>query len=144
MYFQRKKMKRYIFSLCIAQMTFSTAVYAVDCNTPPGGTDLVSAQANYRCAENDRIAADANLNRVYKRLIGMLKDSPEPETMPKTQLVAAQRAWLAFRDAECDFRTSLNGGARQWLLVNQSQCMTELTVQRTKMLQGYLDQAQDR
>ena len=136
-------MKRCILGLAVAPMAFSAAVFAVDCNNPPGGTDLTSAQANYQCAEKDRIAADAKLNRVYKRLTGFLKDNAEQETMPKTQIVAAQRAWLEFRDAECDFRTSLNGGAHQWLIVNHSQCLTELTVQRTKVLQGYLEQAQD-
>ena len=136
-------MKCKILGVLIASMACSTAVFAVDCNNPPGGTGLASAQANYLCAEKDRIAADAKLNQVYRTLIGVLKDNAEQETMPKTEIVAAQRAWLAFRDAECDFRTSLNGGAHQWLIVNHSQCLTELTVQRTAALQRYLEQAQD-
>ncbi len=137
-------MKRYIFCFLIAPLAFSTGVFAADCNNPPGGTDLASAQANYQCAEKSRIAADAKLNQIYKRLVGTLKDNAEQETMPRTQIVAAQRAWLAFRDAECDFRTILNGGAHQWLIVNHSECLTELTVRRTSVLQEYLQQAQDR
>jgi uncharacterized protein YecT (DUF1311 family) len=136
-------MKFNLLCLMVASIACSTDAFAVDCNNPPGGTDLASAQTNYQCAEKDRVAADAKLNQVYKKLTGLLKDDPEQETTPKSQVVAAQRAWVAFRDAECDFRTSLNGGARQWLIVNHSQCLTELTTERTKVLQGYLDQAQD-
>ncbi|WP_157636712.1 lysozyme inhibitor LprI family protein, partial [Burkholderia ubonensis] len=51
--------------------------------------------------------------------------------------------WVAFRDAECDFRTSVSGGAHQWLIVNRAQCLAELTEQRTKVLDDYLKRAQD-
>lgn len=136
-------MKLRSFCFTVASMTFSMGAFAFDCNNPPGGTDLASAQANYQCSEKDRITEDAKLNQVYKKLVGMLKDDPDKETMPKSQIVAAQRAWVAFRDAECDFRTSLNGGVHQWLMVNHSQCLAEVTSQRTKVLQGYLEQAHD-
>ncbi len=137
-------MKRYIYYLLIAPMVLSTAVFADDCNNPPGGTDLATAQASYQCAEESRIAADAKLNLAYKTLVGTLKDNAEQGVIQKTQIMAAQRAWLAFRDAECDFRISLNGGAHQWLAVNHSECLTELTVQRTSILQQYLQQARER
>jgi uncharacterized protein YecT (DUF1311 family) len=136
-------MKPHFLCFAAVSMAFSARVFAVDCNNPTGGIDLEAAQANYECSEKARISADAKLNQVYRELMGSLRDSPEQETMPKKQIVAAQRAWVAFRDAECDFRTSLNGGAHQWLIVNHSQCLAELTVERTKVLQGYVEQAQD-
>jgi len=122
--------------------TFSVSAFAVDCNNPPGGIDAESAQINYRCAEKDRQSADLKLNQTYRKLVSVLKDDPDSGLIPKTQIVSAQRAWVAFRDAECDLRTSVNGGARQWLIVNHSQCLTELTEQRTKTLQDYLKQVQ--
>ncbi|WP_198386997.1 lysozyme inhibitor LprI family protein [Burkholderia ubonensis] len=70
----------------------------------------------------------------------MLDDSG---LIPRTQIVSAQRTWVAFRDAECDFRTSVSGGAHQWLIVNHAQCLAELTEQRTKVLDDYLKRAQD-
>ncbi|MCA8023116.1 lysozyme inhibitor LprI family protein [Burkholderia metallica] len=124
-------------------LVFSMNAFAVDCNNPPGGIDAESAQINYQCAEKDRHSADLKLNQAYKKLVSVLKDDPDSGLIPKTQIVYAQRAWVAFRDAECDLRTSVSGGARQWLIVNHSQCLTELTEQRTKTLQDYLKQVQD-
>ncbi|WP_232453945.1 lysozyme inhibitor LprI family protein, partial [Burkholderia ubonensis] len=79
----------------------------------------------------------------YKKLLGALKDDPDSGLIPRTQIVSAQRTWVAFRDAECDFRTSASGGAHQWLIVNHAQCLAELTEQRTKVLEDYLKRAQD-
>lgn len=133
------KFNRYI---VIALSCVSFNSFALDCNNPPGGTDLASAQANFQCAEKARVAADKELNDTYKKLLGSVKDNAETENFSRTQVVAAQRAWVVFRDAECEFRTSLNGGAHQWLVVNRSQCIGELTVERTKKLQSYLEQAE--
>ncbi|WP_080431770.1 lysozyme inhibitor LprI family protein [Burkholderia ubonensis] len=139
-----EEVMKFFFSLCAMMMlTLCGNAFAIDCNNPPGGTDLESAQVNYQCSEKDRRAADLKLNQTYKKLLSSLKDDPDNGVIPKTQIISAQRTWVAFRDAECDFRTSLNGGARQWLMVNHSQCLTELTEQRTKALQDYLKQALD-
>ena len=48
-----------------------------------------------RCADLDAKEADADLNRVYQELLTKLKN--DDNAMRK--LRAAQRAWLAFRDA---------------------------------------------
>lgn len=133
------KFNRY---LVLALSCVSLNAFALDCNNPPGGTDLASAQGNFQCAEKARVAADKVLNDTYKKLLGSLKDDSEKENFSRTQIVSAQRAWVAFRDAECEFRTSLSGGAHQWLVVNRSQCIAELTADRTKALQSYLEQAQ--
>ncbi|WP_080404843.1 lysozyme inhibitor LprI family protein [Burkholderia ubonensis] len=93
--------------------------------------------------ERDRRAADSKLNQAYKKLLGALKDDPDSGLIPRTQIESAQRTRVAFRDAECDFRTSVSGGAHQWLVVNHVQCLAELTEQRTKVLDDYLKRAQD-
>lgn len=128
--------------LVLTSSVVSFNAFAIDCNNPPEGTDLESAQANFQCAEKARVASDKRLNDTYKKLLGHLKDDAEKENFSRTQIVVSQRAWVAFRNAECDFRTSLNGGAHQWLAVNLSQCLTDLTDQRVKALQAYLEQAQ--
>ncbi|MGU7772330.1 lysozyme inhibitor LprI family protein [Burkholderia sp. MR1-5-21] len=137
-------MKPLVFFGAVASLVFAADAFAVDCDNPPGGTDFASAKANYQCAETERHAADVRLNQVYKKLLNAVKDDSDSGTIPKTQIVSAQRTWIAFRDAECDFRNSLSGGARQWLMVNHSQCLAELTEQRTKVLEEYLKQALDR
>ncbi|AXF19459.1 urease-associated protein [Burkholderia pyrrocinia] len=136
-------MRYFLFVGAVISLVVSAKAFAIDCGNPPGGVDLESAQANYQCAEKSRRAADSILNQTYKKLLNTLKDDPDSGLIPKTQIISAQRAWVAFRDAECDFRTSVNGGARQWLTVNHAQCLTELTEQRTKVLQDYLKQVMD-
>jgi uncharacterized protein YecT (DUF1311 family) len=52
--------------------------------------------------------ADAALNAAYKEIIRPLKGDAATTQL----LVAAQKAWIAYRDAECDFSSSANiGGA---------------------------------
>ncbi|WGS49126.1 lysozyme inhibitor LprI family protein [Paraburkholderia sp. D15] len=128
--------------LAIALSCISTSSFAADCNNPPGGIDLVSAQGNLLCAENARISADKELNDTYKALLSNLEDKPENENFSRSQIVTAERAWVVFRDAECDFRTSSNGGADQWQVVNRSQCIGQLTGERAKTLRQYLEQSQ--
>ncbi len=53
-----------------------------------------------RCASQDVGAADAELNAVYQRLQSLY--AGEPEFLEKLKL--AQRAWIAFRDAELEAR----------------------------------------
>jgi uncharacterized protein YecT (DUF1311 family) len=131
-------------SLLLAALVFfglSGNVFAVDCSNPPGGIGLDSAEANLKCAEIDWKNSDAKLNEIYKKLSAKVKDVPDEENFSKTQLVAAQRAWVAFRDAECELQASLDGGAHQWIIVNQTNCLADLTEERTLILSKYLDQA---
>ena len=51
-----------------------------------------------RCAGADASAADAELNTVYQRLLSSLKG----DEVAIGKLRAAQRAWVAFRDAQLD------------------------------------------
>ena len=71
--------------------------------------------------------ADAKLNTAYQRLVKGL------DSTPKARLIKAQRAWIAFRDAEASFRASeFIGGtaepAAYWTY------LTDLTVRRTNDL----------
>ena len=50
-----------------------------------------------REAEASFTKADAELNRVYAKVIATLDDEG------RAKLKAAQRAWVAFRDAQADF-----------------------------------------
>jgi uncharacterized protein YecT (DUF1311 family) len=132
-------MKHFIF--IAALFIWSSNAFAVDCNNPPGGIGLDSAQENLHCAETAQAENDNELNNKYKKLLRILKNYPEKENFSRTQIVVAQRAWVAFQNAECDFETSLNGGAHQWLIVNQTQCLSQLTAERVKVLEKYLQQA---
>src|SRR5277367_2920950 len=57
-------------------------------------TAMAQSEMN-RCADLDARQADADLNRVYQELLSKLKNDDNATK----KLRAAQRAWLAFRDA---------------------------------------------
>ena len=56
----------------------------------------------------------------------------------RKRLVQAQRDWIRFRDAECDFQTAgAAGGSVMPMLV--AQCRDDLTQARVKAFEGYLN-----
>lgn len=80
------------------------------------------------CAAKEYREADAALNTAWKSAkafadaIGRDRD-----------LLTAQRAWLAYRDAACDVHASpYEGGSIQPLI--KSTCLSKLTAERTRML----------
>ena len=71
--------------------------------------------------------ADAELNKAYKKLLNSLGEEG------KKRLVAAQKAWIAFRDAQAKFDCHhLDGGTLEGL--EEIGSMTMLTEERTKRL----------
>lgn len=85
------------------------------------------------CADKSLIASDAELNTLYKQLQGRLKDDQATSKL----LVSAQRAWVAFRDAECEFSSS---GVAQGSIYPMTvlQCRDGMTEKRIKDFQNYL------
>jgi uncharacterized protein YecT (DUF1311 family) len=93
-----------------------------------------SQQGLNQCAEAAYEAADKALNAAYRKVAERLND--DPPTMKL--LVAAQKAWIAFRDAECTFANASNVGGSIYPMVRAG-CMERITKIRTKELDGYLD-----
>jgi uncharacterized protein YecT (DUF1311 family) len=76
--------------------------------------------------------ADKELNEVYAKVLGVLDDEA------KERLKKSQRAWVAFRDAEADFRADAEArGGSMWPLVHEGIRGT-LTKERVKALREYL------
>ena len=98
---------------------------ALDCSNGP-------QSALNECAAVDFRAADAQLNTAYQAITRRLTDTPA-----RRSLVEAQRAWICFRDAECELDTkSSEGGSIRPLLF--SECQRRLTKRRTADLNAYL------
>ena len=114
--------------------------------TPPNPTESLIAQspncnnpqtqsAMNVCAGLSYQQADKNLNQVYRRLIPTLGASQ------RQKLVTAQQAWIKFRDTSCTFEKSqFEGGTIAPMIY--SNCLTDLTKQRTKQLESYLSQGE--
>ena len=109
--------------LCV----LSTPAFALDCKT---ASDQVSLN---QCVGQDFKAADADLNAVYGQVAGRLSDAPDVKSL----LTAAQRSWVAFRDAECAFRSSGSEGGSIHPMVVLG-CRTTLTRKRVADLKAYL------
>jgi len=107
-------------SACLAVL--ASAAQAQECDRNDDSQQMMNI-----CAGEDYQAADAKLNQAYKDLVGRNDDNS------RKLLQVAQRAWIAFRDAECAYTTAgSEGGSIHPMEV--SQCLTELTEQRTKQL----------
>lgn len=95
-----------------------------------------SQMAINQCAGVDAANADAALNKIYKQLVAKL-DGKE-----KTALRDAQRAWIAFRDKECEYRTiGDDGGSIRPMEL--AMCARDMTEARTKALAHDLACASD-
>jgi uncharacterized protein YecT (DUF1311 family) len=74
---------------------------------------------------------DDSLNKSYRALLAKL--TPQR----RQQLVKAQRAWVAFRDANCDFYFDPNGGSAARL--SASSCILTTTAERAKEVKNLLE-----
>ena len=111
--------------LLITGLLLSANVLADSC-------DSATSQAGLNeCAGNEYKKQDELLNQAYKEAMKLATDTQ------KTQLKAAQNAWIAFRDADCAFLTSGADGASVAPMVH-AQCMTDKTSERTELLKSTL------
>jgi uncharacterized protein YecT (DUF1311 family) len=111
----------------IAGATASIAQAADSCDP-----DLSHAELN-ECYGNAYKKADAELNVLYRQITARLKDNKATIKL----LVAAQRAWVAFRDAECDFSASRDLGDNAYGLA-LAICLDKLTGKRIDDFKNYL------
>lgn len=85
------------------------------------------------CTDQACKKSDATLNELYKQIMNRLKGDADTAKL----LVAAQRAWIAFRDAECAFAASaVRQGSVYPMLV--ADCRDGLTGARANDLKSYL------
>ena len=115
------------FFLALAPVMCTSMAVAVDC-------DNANDQATMnQCAAQQHAAADTELNALYQLISMRLKGQPDRKKL----LVETQRAWIAFRDAECTFSASGVEGGSLFPLV-YSNCTTDLTKARVQTFKNYL------
>ena len=92
-----KQVQRYLASMyisCSIAPCFilpATAQIEINCTNPNSNIEYKE------CARRAYLAADKNLNLVYKQIILNLKGKE------KQRLIDAQSIWIKFRDANCNF-----------------------------------------
>jgi uncharacterized protein YecT (DUF1311 family) len=90
------------------------------------------------CAEGTFQRADDKLNAAFAKAIAFIKtvDSEKPYDAASWEqaLRASQRAWVAFRDADCKGLTPMSWTGGTGTMVAVLECMTAKTNIRTKEL----------
>lgn len=97
-------------------------------------SDLPSQAAMNECADHAYRRSNAAVSAAYREIVARLAK----DEAGLARLEAAQRAWIAFRDAECAFATAAasDGSVRPYL---QATCLDDLAQTRLGQLQDYLD-----
>lgn len=87
------------------------------------------------CSRLGYAAADKALNAAWKKVVAKIGAESGKR---KKLLVETQRAWIAFRDKECEFESSeFEGGTMRPMIENS--CLAGLTEARTKVLELLLE-----
>ena len=99
------------------------------CMKGPTGVTAVGMQ---QCVADEIARRDARLNRDYKAILDQLDGADDKEAVRK-----AQRAWIAFRDADCASYVSDTWGSNSRL--EGAQCVMERTGERADQLEDFLE-----
>ncbi len=103
---------------------------ALNCKDPQDQSSMT------QCAAQDFEKADKALNQIWPKLKADAQGNDEGtgKTEYVDALLASQRAWLVFRDAECAWQAmEMHGGSGEPMLLYG--CQARLTQQRIKQLQ---------
>ncbi|EPK3898271.1 lysozyme inhibitor LprI family protein [Enterobacter ludwigii] len=112
-------MKRYL--IAGAALLLSANALAEECANATSQLEMNT------CTAQQCQAADKKLNQTYQAAIKRA-EAPQRELLKK-----AQQAWIALRDADCNFIGSgTEGGSVQPMII--SQCLNEKTVEREAFL----------
>lgn len=81
------------------------------------------------CSSTEIKLQDTRLNKAYKEVMAQLPP------LRKKQLQDAQRAWIKYRDANCNFYDDPDGGTMA--SVSSSDCFMSATASRAKEIEGF-------
>jgi len=117
--------------------------FASLCTTSPALADIDCANAASTvemnvCADKDYQAADKALNTAYATAMAYIRtrdmEKPYDAASFETAMRNAQRAWVAYRDADCKDLVAQEWSGGTGATSAILGCMTEKTIQRTKDL----------
>jgi len=100
---------------------------ALDCSNPITTADMVT------CASRDFDEADKALNASYTSAMALMRKRAPDLPKAADRLRDAQRAWLAYRDANCGWAAGAVDGGSMEPLVSLG-CKTTMTRARTAEL----------
>lgn len=114
---------------CAGQQTAACVAFA-ETRYP----DLHPVDRELACLDAEQQMWEARLTDRYDRLKAIETDRAHDRA---AALVAMERAWIAFRDARCDYDRLTNGGGTGGALA-QPQCLLAETARQVVLLESYL------
>jgi len=90
------------------------------------------------CSLKKLAEADAELNKAYRQLVSRLGDKKW-----EMKLRTAQRAWIKYRDANCDYASEFSGGGSA-VTFEYNFCLADMTAARAKELHKMLNNIKER
>lgn len=105
----------------------------------PCGENVASNSGMAECRSYLLRQADVQLNAAYGRTLAILKTFDRGNSYPDAvraapALVAAQRAWITFRDRDCHIGNALAPGLGMIAPFTMGDCLIERTRERTRQL----------
>jgi uncharacterized protein YecT (DUF1311 family) len=110
----------------------SASAEALDCKNAMSTPDINA------CAWIDLKAVDSTLNQAYQRTLKRLGDRGTESAAATKKLIAAQRAWIKFRDADCDSVDEMWAGGTIHTVMHIG-CLQHHAEQRIKDLDAYAE-----
>jgi len=116
----------------ISMLLIIAATVTGSCGDRPNQTAMTM------CQKAAADVADAEMSWTWVKVKAKMQAADRAEAGNVAALLASQRAWLAFRDAECRIESyEWRGGSMQ--AYTENQCLTEVTKARTRQLRGMLE-----
>lgn len=124
------------FGLLSLMVAGAASATEIDCTSPTTQTDMTLCE---RARQDD---ADKALNVQYKKtraaMVAIDSDQDDDMKGAEKALVTAQRAWITYRDAQCEAAGfQARGGTMEPMLV--AGCIANVTDARTKELKALED-----
>lgn len=119
--------KPLVFFFIALSATSATSAHALDCQNAATTPDINA------CAAREQKQVEVKLNQVYQRV---LKTVTAPKV--RTQFVAAQRAWVKFREADCKavYEQHADGTIRTVMYLGCMQNRAETRIKELDMFSG--------
>jgi uncharacterized protein YecT (DUF1311 family) len=103
---------------------------ALDCEKAMSTPDV------NECAAIELKAVEEKLNQVYQRTLKALDEDGKESVEARQKLIVAQRAWVKFREADCDavYQRRIGGTIRTIMYIG---CMQGHAKERIKALEDF-------
>jgi len=129
---------RHPFTACAVAAALVLCGAAAGALAAPDCKNAMNTLEINECASIEQKAVEARLNQVYQRVLKTLDGEGRDSAATRAKLVAAQRAWVRFREADCDavYERHAGGTIRTVMYIG---CMQSHAEQRIKALEAFAE-----